>query len=303
MGSRCDPVFVSGDLEPRLAMIDTFFVSDLHGRVPRYEALFGAIARERPRAVLLGGDLLPHGLGAGADSFVAEYLSAKFRALRAALEGEYPRVFVIFGNDDARIHEEDLLEGEREGLWEYLHGKRSSLGSLTLAGYSYVPPTPFLLKDWERYDVGRYVDPGCVSPEEGVRTVPVPENETRYATIAHDLDELTRGVDPATLVMLVHGPPHATKLDRAALDGMEVDHAPVDLHVGSIALRRFIERRQPRLTLHGHIHESARLSGSWRDRIGVTEMLSAAHDGPELALVRVDLDNPAGATRELIPVS
>jgi Icc-related predicted phosphoesterase len=252
--------------------------------------------------VLLGGDLLPHGLGERADSFVAEYLAAKFRALRTVLAGAYPRVFVIFGNDDARIHEEDLYQGEREGLWEYIHGKRTSLGSLTLAGYAYVPPTPFLLKDWERYDVGRYVDPGCVSPEEGVRTVPVPENETRYATIARDLEELTMGLDTKSLVMLVHGPPHSTKLDRAALDGVEVDHAPVDSHVGSVALRRFIERRQPLLTLHGHIHESARLTGSWRDRIGATELLSAAHDGPELALVRLDLDDPAGATRELVRV-
>lgn len=40
-------------------------------------------------------------------------------------------------------------------------------------------------------------------------------------------------------------------------------YAPMDVHVGSIALRRFIEARQPLLTLHGHVHESARLTGSW----------------------------------------
>ncbi len=283
-------------------MIDSFFVSDLHGRVPSYEALLGAVRRELPRAVLLGGDLLPHGLGEQADSFATDYLAAKFRLLRGALRERYPRVFVIFGNDDARVHEEELLNGEREGLWEYVHGKKAAIGSLTIVGYAYVPPTPFLLKDWERYDVGRYVDPGCVSPEEGVRTVVVAENEARYATIARDLEDLTLGLDTTSLVMLVHGPPHATKLDRAALDGVLIDHAPLDPHVGSIALRRFIERRQPLVTLHGHIHESARLTGSWRDRIGATELLSAAHDGPELALVRVDLDEPAGASRELVRV-
>jgi len=37
------------------------------------------------------------------------------------------------------------------------------------------------------------------------------------------------------------------------------------LAVGSIAVRRFIEERQPLLTLHGHIHESARLTGDWRE--------------------------------------
>jgi hypothetical protein len=48
------------------------------------------------------------------------------------------------------------------------------------------------------------------------------------------------------------------------------------------------------------VHESARLTGAWRDRIGRTVCLSAAHDGPELALVRFRLDDPAVATRELV---
>jgi hypothetical protein len=45
------------------------------------------------------------------------------------------------------------------------------------------------------------------------------------------------------------------------------------------------------------------LTGAWRDRIGRTELLSAAHDGPELAVVRFDLDQPAGATRHLLPTN
>ena len=102
-------------------------------------------------------------------------------------------------------------------------------------------------------------------------------------------------------VFLFHTPPYQTKLDRAALDGQATDHAPLDVHVGSVAVRRFIERGQPLLTLHGHIHESARLTGSWRDRLGRTHMFSAAHDGPELALVRFDLRDLDSATRTLLP--
>ena len=79
-----------------------------------------------------------------------------------------------------------------------------------------------------------------------------------------------------------------------------VDHVPLDVHVGSIAVRRFIEERQPLVTLHGHIHESTRLTGSWRDTIGRTHLFSAAHDEPELSLVRIDLDCPEEATRSLL---
>jgi hypothetical protein len=54
------------------------------------------------------------------------------------------------------------------------------------------------------------------------------------------------------------------------------------------------------VTVHGHIHESARLTGSFSDVIGRTRMFSAAHDGPELALVRFDLEDLDGASRELL---
>ena len=62
----------------------------------------------------------------------------------------------------------------------------------------------------------------------------------------------------------------------------------------------FIEERQPLLTLHGHVHESASLTGVWREHLGRTLAMSAAHDGPELALVRFDLEDPETAARDLI---
>jgi len=65
-------------------------------------------------------------------------------------------------------------------------------------------------------------------------------------------------------------------------------------------MRRFIERHQPLLTLHGHVHESAALTGAWMDRIGETVCLSAAHDGPELSLIRFFPEKPAEAERGLL---
>ena len=116
-----------------------------------------------------------------------------------------------------------------------------------------------------------------------------------------DLERLASLSPPERTIYLFHTPPYRTKLDRADLDGKSFDHAPLDVHIGSIAVREFIEARRPLLTLHGHAHESARLTGSWRDLVGKTPALSAAHDGPELALVRFDTDNIGRATRELIP--
>jgi Icc-related predicted phosphoesterase len=283
-----------------------FFVSDLHGHVDRYEKLFAAIGAERPAAVLLGGDLLPSGFGLAMSlepahlDFINGFLAPAFERLRLALGDGYPSVFAILGNDDPRFEEAAMLDVATRGLWHYVHGRRLDWRGYTVAGYACVPPTPFRLKDWERYDVSRYVDPGCVSPEEGWRTVPAQESEIRYGTIQQDLDALAGDEPLDRAIMLFHAPPYATPLDRAALDGRMVDYVPVDVHVGSIAVQRFIDRRQPRVTLHGHVHESARLTGEWRARMGATCSYSAAHDGPELALIRFDPDAPDGATRQLI---
>jgi Icc-related predicted phosphoesterase len=277
-----------------------FFVTDLHGRRGRYETLLDRIERERPAAVFLGGDLLPPPFLVEGDLDLVAFLAARFIRIRARLGAETPEVFLILGNDDGRLEEDAVLDAAASGAWRYVHGRRVEWAGLDVYGYSYCPPTPFRLKDWERYDVSRYVDPGCVSPEEGLRTVPLPENVLRYSTIEADLEELVGERHLERTVVLFHAPPYRTTLDRAALDGKTVEHVPLDPNVGSIAIRRFIETRQPLLTLHGHVHESARLTGAWRDRIGRTHCLGAAHDGPELALVRFDPEDLAAASRELL---
>jgi Icc-related predicted phosphoesterase len=274
------------------------FVSDLHGRPARYAALWRAMEQENPEAVFLGGDLFPHVLDPNPPTGTAA-LAAGFGQVRTRLGARYPRVFLILGNDDPRSLEADV-ERQGAGLWEYVHGRRADFRGHAVYGYNCVPPTPFRLKDWERYDVSRYVDPGCVSPEEGAHSQPVEPSEARWATIERELAALLGEVPLDRSVLLLHSPPYGTCLDRAALDGRVVEHAPVDVHVGSIAIRRLIEKRQPLLTLHGHVHESARLTGAWRDRLGRTQLFSAAHDGPELALVRFDLERLEEATRVLL---
>ncbi|HUI82655.1 MAG TPA: metallophosphoesterase [Candidatus Binatia bacterium] len=282
------------------------FVTDLHGHRDRYEKLFALVAVEQPSAVFLGGDLQPTGSWyakkpeEGCGDFVREYLWPAFERLRENLGPSYPAVFLIPGNDDPSSEEPSFLEAASRGAWLYIQGRKGRLGRFQVYGYAYVPPTPFTLKDWERYDVSRFVDPGCISPEEGRRTVPFDANKVKWSTIQQDLAALANDDVLADAIFLMHAPPYATPLDRAALDGKQCDHVPLDVHVGSIAVRRFIEQRQPLLTLHGHVHESTRLTGEWKTRIGRTICINGAHDGRELAVVRFDPESPAGATRELV---
>lgn len=282
-----------------------FFASDLHGDAGKYRRLFACVESETPGAVLLGGDLLAPGFGLapaapGADEdLVEDVLAPGLARLRHVLGSRAPVVLAIPGNDDPAAQLAPLTA--RGDLWTWAHARRVDLGDVPVYGYGCVPPTPFPLKDWERYDVSRYVDPGCVSPEEGMRSVAVDPAEARHGTIREDLERLAGRDDLSNAVMLFHAPPYDTALDRAALDGRRVDHVPLDVHVGSIAIRRFVEARGPRVSLHGHVHESARITGAWRVRLGRATCLGAAHDGPELALVRFDPARPEDATRELLP--
>ncbi|MFC1852763.1 metallophosphoesterase [candidate division CSSED10-310 bacterium] len=283
-----------------------FFVSDLHGVDDRYLKLFQAIETERPDAVFLGGDLLPHAmislkkLDFFHRDFINGFLVKHLNKLREILKKDYPRVFIILGNDDSRVEEASILDAATRGIWEYIHFRSVEFGHYTVFGYSFIPPSPFQLKDWEKYDVSRYVDPGCIPPDSGFRTIAVSDYEAKYSTITNDLEMLVGTTDLEKALFLFHAPPYKTKLDRAALDGRLIDFHQVDVHIGSIAVKRFIEKKQPLLTLHGHVHESTRLTGNWHDMIGRTHLFSAAHHGAELALIRFDPAHPADATRELL---
>ncbi len=287
-------------------MLPSFFVSDLHGRTERYLKLFRLIRAEKPRGVFLGGDLLPHGMdstwmtSASQEDFLLDFVFPALRELRNDLGREYPRIFAILGNDDPRCHEEDMLAGQEEGLLQYMHGKKTEYGQFVVYGYSCIPPSPFRLKDWERYDVSRFVDPGCLSPEEGSRTAGPTGRVIRFTTIAAELEEFCGDDDLAGAICLFHCPPYGCGLDRAALDGKQVDHVPLDVHIGSIAIKNLIQEKQPLLTLHGHVHESRTLTGKWQEQFGRTWSFSAANDGPELALVRFDPADPEAAELELV---
>lgn len=278
-----------------------WFVTDLHGKISRYEKLFDNLENDPPEVLFIGGDFLPsHAkFKGGMQGFMMDYFHEKLLSLKNKLKNKYPLILLIFGNDDPRIYEEEIEKLQSAGLLDYIHKKTIRFRNYIIFGYSYVPPTPFHLKDWERYDVSRFLDPGCIPPEEGRFSIMPPEDISHF-TIQDDLEKLTIGFEMKNTMILFHTPPYKTTLDRAALDGIMIDHVPLDVNVGSIAVSRFIENRQPLLTLHGHIHESARLTGKWMDRIGDTWCFSAATEGEELVIVKFDPEDLSKTERIIL---
>lgn len=280
------------------------FTSDLHGNESKYDKLFKYIGVSRPDAVFIGGDLTRPIMNISSkknnDGFFLSNILTELQELKKSLKELYPQIFVILGNDDSQNLEEEIFKIEEYGLWHYVHGTRLKWMGYDIYGYSYVPPTPFMLKDWERYDVSRFTPHGSIAPEDGITSSENNDPEDKYKTIKDDLENIAGVNDLGKSIFLFHSPPYKTLLDRGDLDGEFVDHAPLDVNLGSIAIRDFIIKYQPALTMHGHIHESTRLTGSWNDILGRTWCYNGSHDGPELSIITFNPAEPGSATRELI---
>jgi len=274
-------------------------LSDIHGNDVKYRKLCTYIKQNLPDAVFIAGDVLPNYYITDPKDFINDTLKPLLSELKDKIGEKYPDIFVITGNDDAAVSCEHLRYLELKGLIHFSNKIVINQEEYTVLGYPYVPPTPFLLKDWEKYDISRYLPRDTVSPEDGIRTIEVPANIKKYTTIKDDLEELSEDVgDFSKTICLFHSPPVETNLDKIYGNGINGDKEI--LSVGSYAIRKFIEKRQPLLTIHGHIHESTDISGYWQDRLGRTICFNAATAGSELAIIEFDTDSPENAVRVLI---
>ncbi|MDI6916692.1 MAG: hypothetical protein QMC80_02715 [Thermoplasmatales archaeon] len=68
---------------------------------------------------------------------------------------------------------------------------------------------------------------------------------------------------------------------------------PNGTHIGSKAVREFIEREQPLLTFHGHAHESFEITGQFKEVIDKTISINpdSEYDKDKLNAVVFDIYN------------
>jgi uncharacterized protein len=273
-------------------LVRVVYTSDLHGELALYRAAGDAAVTDRADALIFGGDLCP-GTPSGSSPSLPihqpEFLLHRLSPLLREWKRAHPalRIFAIPGNDDCQTILPALEELGMDDLIENLHQETRTLGAYTLVGLSYVPPTPFQLKDFERWDEGPEPNSGsysyrCVEgTPHGFRVI---ERFQSYLDSLPSIREELRRlcvVRPAHTVAVIHTPPVHTNCD-VLWDGR---------HVGSKALRSWIEKCQPRLTLHGHIHESPKVTQSFYDRIGATTVTNPGCDHARPHLVFMDLDN------------
>lgn len=271
------------------------FVTDLHGHPGKYERTF-ALAKEMGAPLVInGGDICPPGRR---HEIQEEFYRGFLRSHLARYQAEGIRYLTLTGNDD--LGGFDGLLDEVCGsfpLVSHLSQRMATVGEFAFIGMNRVTDFPFRLKDRARRDAAGFVfgpqlAPGVLSTRDGFREIP---EWQAYAetlpTIAEELDLLPRPPDPARAVYVLHGPP----------SGLGLDVVRGGTGVGSAATAAFLSRVQPRLSLHGHIHESPEESGTWQATVGQTVCIQPGQSAGGLTVVIGSLD-AMSFERKILPV-
>ncbi len=284
--------------------ISCILASDFHGNKRHYKALEQVVIKERISVVFLAGDLLPKDGGLWHPGNTVRTILAQRVFFEDFLAGylqnlsKHAFVYAIFGNDDFRSNYD--LVGNVSDKVRFLNKEITLLPlpdqEFYLAGYPYVALTPFLQKDWEQWDETVGVShkvckiEGYDSYNGEHHPISFENNRDGRPTIAADLAKLGRESDPKKTLYLMHEAPFNTPLDQIAIDNPYTKDEMV--HVGSKAIRNFIETEQPLLTMHGHIHETFRESGSFRWDCGMSVSITPSHNYKSEMLSYVMFDLP-----------
>lgn len=267
-----------------------FYASDIHGSERVFRKFLKAAPFYRARAVIFGGDvtgkvLVPivetapgrfRASGAGVDEEIA--MGTALEAVEAGLRdrGAYPyrttpEELAVMQADPALVRSIfNRVMAEAIEKWISLADERlraAGIPALMMPGNDDEPAVKRLLAqgDWITDAEGRCVElEGYQVISFGYSTT-TPWHSPREVTeeqMAEAIRGLVGQLDPARPVIFnFHDPPRESGLDLAykMTPDMKVQMAggqAVLAPVGSTSVRAAIERVQPVLSLHGHIHES-----------------------------------------------
>lgn len=273
------------------------FTTDLHGDRGLYEQLANLLRAEKPDLLILGGDLFADGTPADPLGTQGAYIDHDFipRVLRWRAAAPRLTVACVQGNHDWACTRDVLQRHHDAGRVVLLdHLRLWHHDGFAFLGHSSTPPTPYTVKDFERLDL-----PGDPIPSFGGavwdrvrqagREVDLTEHFRTQHTLSQELEQAPAAPDPWMLV--AHTPPYDSKLDRLP---------QVPYPIGSRAVRQFIEQRQPAVALHGHVHESAEVTGSYSDRLGRTLCINPGQNYTRLYAVLFDAERPAETLRHTV---
>lgn len=249
------------------------YASDLHSNKELYHKLYELIYRENADELILGGDLFEHSRFIDEQFlFLQDFLIPFFKSTKIPIS-------IIAGNTDISDVFEELKKVLKLEKFKFLNSQPQYIGSNTPSfGCPFITPSPFKMKNFERRDL---------KSDNVIQSSSYILNHGKQVSVSehylNDLPSIEEELDSFCLsnsIWVTHIPPSGGVLD-VLHNGQSV---------GSNALRNKIVKEQPLLTLHGHIHESPRITGKWYEEIGNTVSVNAGQD-KDLHAVIIDIES------------
>lgn len=274
------------------------YTCDLHGRQNLYDEMFRFALANTCECIIIGGDLFPTRLvkpvkliSGGVDfneslSVQLDFIDSYLVPVLGEFMRKHPDIRILYvpGNHDWKTAMEHFIQCLPEALC--MHGRMQTFDGITFMGYGCVTDSPFWVKDYVRRDSksSNYVSSRypLVSTNSGIR----PSEEGEYAlanpSIAEELSSFELD-NPQKTICIFHCPPYGTGLDTLH------DGSPI----GSRSITEYLIQQKPRMSLHGHIHESPYMSGRFYTSIGETFSINPGHHFKELHAVCFETSDPA----------
>ncbi len=276
------------------------YTSDLHGEIHLYQDFLSLAISSSSEIIVIGGDLLPsfpptkryEDMVPNQKTFIDQFLSPLFKRILETTSVQ--QIFLIPGNWD--LGYPYIFKDPTEGIVDLNQKSYRLKNGYELIGYPFVSPTPFRPKDYEKMDDRAAPWPPQKNPsyirssDQTDQLIPVDPYQylRERETIQEDLNQLQKPLYHKRTIYIMHSPPFRTRLD--SIQGGK--------SAGSRSIKAFIEKNQPFLTLHGHIHESPELSGSFLDQIGETLSVNPGQFiMTKLHAVTFEIENPEGTLR------
>lgn len=274
---------------PKPDALTIFFATDIHGSDRCFRKFLNAARFYGAQHLIMGGDITGKTLvtiertsrGWNADYNDHSYVEIDEKE-RAALEqrirdgGQYPVVGErdeLLALADETTRERRFVDAAVDGVRRWVELAEERLASTGVRCYV----TPGNDDFWEIDDALRgssaveFVEGRCVAldddhemittgysnptPWKTPRELPEDQYAERLAGMQAEVE------NPSRCIAVLHPPPYGTRLDQApAIDAelkVQSDSGQARMvPVGSTAVREHIERCQPLLSLHGHVHDS-----------------------------------------------
>lgn len=242
------------------------YACDIHGDTNKYEKLFKTAQKEDIKYMVLGGDLLPkRGIRVIIQpEFIREFFEDYFKRLKE----NNIKCILIPGNDDLEKFDIEINElCEKYSNIYNIDNKKLDIEDVSFIGLSKVLDHPFGSKNRVLIEKNLKMQPQLsqdIYINRDTEVITISEWERYRETNIDKMEDILSSlpvVDKSRkTIYVLHNPPY----------GIGLDVCGNGLQVGSKAITSFLEESNSYMSLHGHIHESPKISGLWYNKLGKT---------------------------------